>query len=96
MDRATALARRIALVPRDSVRLNKAITVYGLEAMGIRNALNTNAFLSTLVQASDDGPEVEAVQQAQREGGLRRFLEVHDGPFVLEPFGPRRRTRPED
>ena len=89
VERVTALARRIALVPRDSVRLNKAITVYGLEAMGIRNALNTNAFLSTLVQASDDGPEVEAMQQAQREGGLRRFLEVRDGPFIPEPFGPR-------
>jgi enoyl-CoA hydratase/carnithine racemase len=93
MDRAMALARRIALVPPDSVRLNKAITVYGLEAMGIRNALNTNAFLSTLVQASNDGPDVEAMQQAQREGGLRAFLEVRDGPFQPEPFGPRSRPR---
>ena len=91
LDRALALASRIARVPRDSVRLNKAITVYGLEAMGIRNALNTNAFLSTLVQASNDGPEVEAMQQAQREGGLLRVLEVRDGPFLPEPFGPRSR-----
>src|SRR5581483_5564182 len=89
MERAMALARRIALVPADSVRLNKAITVYGLEAMGIRNALNTNAFLSTLVQASNDGPDVEAQQRAQREGGFRAFLEARDGPFYPEPFGPR-------
>jgi hypothetical protein len=93
MDRAMALARRIALVPPDSVRMNKAITVYGLEAMGIRNALNTNAFLSTLVQASNDGPDVEAMQRAQREGGLRAFLKVRDGPFQPEPFGPRSRPR---
>jgi enoyl-CoA hydratase/carnithine racemase len=93
MDRAMALANRIAKVPPDSVRLNKAITVYGLEAMGIRNALNTNAFLSTLVQASNDGPDVEPMQQAQREGGLRRFLEVRDGPFMPEPFGPRSKPR---
>jgi enoyl-CoA hydratase/carnithine racemase len=93
MDKARALAGRIAKVPPDSVRLNKAITVYGLEAMGIRNALNTNAFLSTIVQASNDGPDVEAMQQAQREGGLRKFLEVRDGPFQPEPFGPRSRPR---
>lgn len=93
MERAMALARRIALVPPDSVRLNKAITVYGLEAMGIRTALSTNAFLSTLVQASNDGPDLEAMHQAQQEGGLRKFLEVRDGPFQPEPFGPRSRPR---
>ena len=93
MERARALARRIALVPPDSVRLNKAITVYGLEAMGIRTALNANAFLSTIVQASDDGPDVEAMQRAQREGGLRAFLQARDGPFQPEPFGPRSRPR---
>lgn len=96
MDRCMALARRIALVPRDSVRLNKAITVFGLESMGIRTALNTNAFLSALVEASNDGPDVEAMQQAQREGGLRAFLKERDGPFIPEPFGPRSRPRTED
>ncbi|MGI8549328.1 MAG: enoyl-CoA hydratase/isomerase family protein [Dehalococcoidia bacterium] len=93
LERAHALALRIAQVPSDSVRLNKAITVYGLEAMGIRNALNTNAFLSTLVEASNDGPEVELMQRAQREGSLRKFLEARDGPFIPEPFGPRSRRR---
>lgn len=95
LDRAVALGRRIALVPSDSVRLNKAITTYGLEAMGIRNALNTNAFLSTLVQASNDGPEIEHMQRAQRENGFRAFLEARDGPFQPEPFGPRSRPRAE-
>ena len=90
-----ALAQRLALVPPDSVRLNKAITVYGLEAMGIRNALNTNAFLSVIVEASNDGPDVEKMQRAQQEGGLRAFLEARDGPFYPEPFGPRSRPRDE-
>lgn len=93
MERAHALARRIALVPRDSVRLNKATTTYGLEAMGLRSALNTNAFLSTLVEASDDGPDVERLEQARKEGGFRAFLEARDGPFIPEPFGPRSRPR---
>lgn len=93
MNRAMALARRIALVPPDSVRMNKAITVYGLEAMGIRNALNTNAFLSTIVEASNDGPDVEHLHRAQAEGGLRGFLTARDGPFTPEPFGPRSEPR---
>jgi enoyl-CoA hydratase/carnithine racemase len=93
MERSLALARRIAQVPADSVRLNKAITVYGLEAMGLRNALNVNAFLSTLVEASNDGPDVEPLERAQRDGGFSAFLEARDGPFMPEPFGPRSRPR---
>jgi enoyl-CoA hydratase/carnithine racemase len=89
MERATALAQRLAQVPPESVRLNKAITIYGLEAMGLRNALNINAFLSTIVQASNDGPSIEHLEAARAEGGFRAFLEARDGPFTPEPFGPR-------
>jgi enoyl-CoA hydratase/carnithine racemase len=93
MDRARALARRLAAVPADSVRLNKAITTYGLEAMGLRSALNVNGMLSTLVEASNDGPDVEHLERARREGGFRAFMEARDGPFTPEPFGPRATPR---
>lgn len=93
MDRARALARRLALVPPDAVRLNKAITTYGLEAMGLRNALNVNAFLSTLVSASNDGPDIEHLEEARRSGGFRAFLEARDTPFIPEPGGPRSKPR---
>jgi enoyl-CoA hydratase/carnithine racemase len=93
MDRATALARRLALVPPDSVRLNKMITIQGLEAMGLRQALNVNGLLSTLVEASNDGPDVEHLERARQEGGFRGFMEARDGPFMPEPFGPRSRLR---
>jgi enoyl-CoA hydratase/carnithine racemase len=93
MPRARALAERLAKVPPDSVRLNKAITTYGLEALGLRNALNVNAFLSTIVEASNDGPDVEHLEQARREGGFRAFLDARDSPFTPEPFGPRSRPR---
>ncbi|MBM3139695.1 MAG: enoyl-CoA hydratase/isomerase family protein [Chloroflexi bacterium] len=93
MDRAMALARRLALVPPDSVRLNKAITTYGLEAMGLRQALNVNGMLSTLVEASNDGPDVAHLEAARRERGFRGFMEARDGPFTPEPFGPRSRPR---
>jgi len=93
MDHVTALANRLALVPPDSVRLNKAITTYGLEAAGLRNALNANAFLSTLVEASNDGPDVEHLERAREEHGFRGFMEARDGPFMPEPFGPRSKPR---
>ncbi len=93
MDRAMAMAHRLALVPPDSLRLNKAITTYGLEAMGLRTALNTNAFLSTLVEASNDGPDVEHLERAREERGFRGFMEARDGPFTPEPLGPRSKPR---
>lgn len=93
MDRARALARRLAQVPPDAVRLNKAITTYGLEAMGLRNALNVNAFLSTIVSASNDGPDIEHLEEARRTGGFRGFLEARDTPFIPEPGGPRSQPR---
>ncbi|MDE0170770.1 MAG: enoyl-CoA hydratase-related protein [bacterium] len=89
LDRAHALARRIAMVPADSVRLNKAITTYGLEAMGLRNAHNVMAFLATIAHSSGDSPEVRHLDEAFRRGGIRAFLDARDGPFQPEPVGPR-------
>ncbi|MDA0365742.1 MAG: enoyl-CoA hydratase/isomerase family protein [Chloroflexi bacterium] len=93
MERSYALAHRLAQVPPDSVRLNKAITSYGLEAMGLRNALNVNGMLSALVEASNDGPDVEHLERARAERGFRGFMEARDGPFTPEPFGPRAQPR---
>jgi len=89
MSTAEALARRLALVPRDAVRINKAITTAAMEAMGLRNALNVNAYLSVIVQASDDGPDAAHLSQAMEDGGMAAYLEARDGPFRPEPFGPR-------
>ena len=89
LERADALARRLALVPAHSVRYNKLITARGLEAMGLRNALNVGSMLSTLVEASADGPQVEHLDEARRQGGFGAFLKARDEPFRPEPFGPR-------
>ena len=87
------LAERIAMVPEASVRLNKAITCYGLEAMGLRGGMLMNGALSTLVQCSH-GPERERFMKAQEKGGFKAFLDERDGPFLPEPFGPR--SKPKD
>lgn len=94
LERARQLALRLAKVPAESVRLNKAITTYGLDAMGLRAALNMNGVLSALVEASNDGPDVEHLAKAQSEGGFAAFLKARDEPFRPEPFGPRSKPRP--
>ena len=90
---AQTLALRLAKVPPESVRLNKAITTYGLDAMGLRSALNMNGVLSTLVEAANDGPDVQHLDRAQAEGGFGAFLKARDEPFLPEPFGPRSKPR---
>ena len=93
MDHVRALAERLAKVPRESVRINKMVTTYAFEAMGLRNALNVNAFLSSMVRSTTDRDDVAHLEKAREEGGFRGFLEARDGPFVPEPFGPRSKPR---
>jgi enoyl-CoA hydratase/carnithine racemase len=92
LPRARALAQRLALVPADSVRLNKALTTFGLQSMGLRNALQTGGFISTIAHSSTDADEVAELYATQRREGLGAFLKMRDGPFIPEPGGPRSKT----
>ena len=86
------LAERIAQVPEASVRMNKAVTWMGLEAMGLGAAMRVNAALSTIAHSSH-GHDREVLLEAQAKGGLKAFLEARDDPFRPEPFGPKSRAR---
>src|SRR6266850_4960274 len=90
LPRARALAQRIARVPEPSVRLNKAVTCYGLLAMGLGAGLLMNVPLSAMAHASYNAERGELLEQ-MRTGGLKAFLEARDGGFRPEPFGPRSR-----
>src|SRR5438067_9768094 len=50
IDRARALAKRIALVPEPSVRLNKAIAMLGIQASGLYSGLLLEGTLGALAQ----------------------------------------------
>jgi len=89
MPKARALAERIARVPEPSVRLNKAITCYGLMAMGLGAGMLMNIPLSNLAHASFNAQRGELL--AAMQNGLKGFLEARDGPFRPEPFGPKSR-----
>jgi enoyl-CoA hydratase/carnithine racemase len=93
MERANALARRLALVPPDSVRMNKQLTIQGLQAMGLRNGLAVGGFISSQVHSMTDAEDVEDLYATQKTDGLRAFLQQRDGPFIPEPGGPRSKPR---
>ena len=91
MPRARGMAKRLAMVPSDSVRLNKKLTTFGLQAMGLRNAIQTGGLVSILAHASTDAEEVADMYEVQRNEGLGAFLKMRDGKFIPEPGGPRSR-----
>jgi enoyl-CoA hydratase len=88
LQRARRLAERIAMVPEASVRLNKAITMRGLQAAGVMSGMNLNGALSAMAHTSH-GPERDALFAAQQNGGMRAFLAARDAEFLPEPFGPK-------
>jgi len=92
MPRAKALAKRIALVPEPSIRLNKAIAMQGMLAAGGNAALLLEGALSALVHSSHN-EDRERLFEAQRSKGLQAYLELRDGPFQPEPMGPRSKPR---
>ncbi|MSQ71368.1 MAG: enoyl-CoA hydratase/isomerase family protein [Betaproteobacteria bacterium] len=94
MQEAMKLARRMALVPEPSLRLNKAIAMMGMQAAGMHAGLLLEGTLSTLAHASHN-EERERLFEAQREGGLKAYLKLRDGPFFPEPMGPRSAGRPK-
>jgi enoyl-CoA hydratase/carnithine racemase len=93
METARALAKRIALVPEPSVRLNKAISMMGLQAAGVHSGLLLEGALGALAHSSHNEVR-EKLFEAQRDGGTKAYLEARDGPFQPEPMGPKSKRRP--
>ncbi len=88
MDAARALAKRIALVPEPSVRLNKAIAMLGIQAAGLYSGLLMEGTLGALAQASHNEYR-EKLFEVHRKEGVKAYLDLRDGPFQPEPMGPR-------
>ena len=87
------IVERIARVSPETIKLNLRVATKGLQMMGLRNALMLNDELSALVQSSQREEFKRHLQEAQKEGGMRAFLQKRDDPFRPEPFGPRSQPR---
>ncbi len=92
MDRTRALAKRMALMPEPSLRLNKAINMLGIQAAGLHSGLLLEGALGALAHASHN-EDREKLFEAQRSKGLKAYLELRDGPFLPEPMGPKSKPR---
>jgi enoyl-CoA hydratase/carnithine racemase len=88
MPTVRALAKRMALVPEPSLRLNKAIAMQGIQAAGLHAALLQEGALAALVHSSHN-EERQRLLDIQSEKGTKGYLEARDGPFQPEPMGPR-------
>jgi len=92
MPTVMALAKRIAMVPPNAVRSMKRLVLSGFMAYGIGAAMEVCAPYSTLAHCSH-GPERQAMFDAQKERGMKGFLEERDGKFLPEPFGPKSKIK---
>ena len=92
MARTRALAKRLALVPEPSLRLNKAIAMQGMQAAGMHAGLLLEGTLAALVHSSHN-EERQRLLDIQSAQGTKAYLEARDGPFQPEPMGPRSKPR---
>ena len=92
MPTVMALAERVAMVPPNSVRIMKRLIMSGFVAYGIGAAMEVCAPYSTLAHCSH-GPERQEMFDAQKERGVKGFLDVRDGKFLPEPFGPKSKSK---
>jgi hypothetical protein len=60
----------------------------GIQAAGLYSGLVLEGALGALAHSSHNELR-EQLFEAQREQGLKAFLEMRDGPFQPEPMGPR-------
>jgi enoyl-CoA hydratase/carnithine racemase len=77
---AMRLAKRLALVPALSLKLNKKAINQVWEQAGLRQALAYNAGLVAIIHTTDV-PEWQRFREIQEKHGFKAFLEARDKPF---------------
>jgi enoyl-CoA hydratase/carnithine racemase len=86
---AHALAARIARLAPDGVRMTKAMTWLGLEAMGLGAGLEAAGLVSVAISASVDNEDLDELHRIRAQQSMRASVAFRDRPFIPEPGGPR-------
>ena len=89
------IVERIALVSPETVKINLAVATMGLEMMGFHNAMKLDGILSAPAHVMLREEFRRPLDEARRDQGIRSYLQLRDGPFQPEPFGPRSRKAQE-
>ena len=96
IDTCFGIVERIALVPPETVKLNLTTAVLGLEMMGFRDAMLMDGQLSTPAHVMLREELRRPLDETRKNEGTRAYLQMRDGPFQPEPFGPRSRKSDEE
>ena len=93
IDEAFNLVERIARVPPETVKINLQITTMGMDMMGLRDALTLDNQLSAPAHVMLREELRKPLDDARANKGIREYLQMRDGPFQPEPFGPRSKKK---
>lgn len=93
LDECFHIVERIALVPPETVKINLAVATLGLEMMGLRDALLLDNQLSVPAHVLLREEYRRPLDEARANQGIKTYLQLRDGPFQPEPFGPRSKSK---
>lgn len=93
LEECFGIVERIALVPPKTVKINLAIATMGLEMMGLRDALLLDSQLSAPAHVMLREEFRRPLNEAREKKGIKTYLQLRDGPFQPEPFGPKSRKK---
>jgi enoyl-CoA hydratase len=88
LDECFDVVERISHISPDTVELNLRLVTLGLEMMGFRDVMVLHNVMPSPLQLRREEFN-RPLEEALRTGGMHAFLELRDGPFQPEPFGPR-------
>src|SRR5690349_14870507 len=95
LDECFNIVERIAKVPPETVKINLQVATLGLDMMGLRDALTYDKQMSAPAHVMLREEMRKPLDDARANKGIREYLQMRDGPFQPEPFGPRAKKRTE-
>ena len=93
LEECFSIVERIAHVPPETVKINLAISTMGLDMMGFRDALLLDSELSVAAHMMLNEKFRRPLDEARATQGTKAYLQLRDGPFQPEPFGPRAKKK---
>jgi enoyl-CoA hydratase/carnithine racemase len=93
LDQCFSIVERIALVPPETVKLNLATAIMGLQVMGFRDAWTMDGQLSAAAHTMLREQLRRPLEETRKNQGTKAYLQMRDRPFQPEPFGPRSKSR---
>jgi enoyl-CoA hydratase/carnithine racemase len=94
LEESFKIVERIALVPPQTVKINLAIATMGLQMMGLRDALRMDETLAIPAHLMLNEKFRRPLDEARATQGTKAYLQLRDGPFQPEPFGPKSKKKP--